>query len=93
MKKILFGTVVAIALLTGWNEEKKEEVTKTETVVEDVKKDQVAPVENENVPVTEEKEVVNEDKATVEEEKVVSEDDKPEEKDEEKSEEKPEESK
>ena len=45
MKKILLGTAVALALLTGCTEEKKPA---TETpVAQEVKKDETAPVQTE----------------------------------------------
>lgn len=42
MKKILLGTAVALALLTGCTEEKKP-ATETPAATQEVKKDEVAP--------------------------------------------------
>ena len=42
MKKILLGTAVALALLTGCTEEKKP-ATETPSATQEVKKDEVAP--------------------------------------------------
>lgn len=43
MKKVLLGTAVLLALLTGCTEEKKAPVL-TETTTSEVKKDEVLPV-------------------------------------------------
>ena len=46
MKRILLGTAVVLALLTGCTDEKKAPV-QTETPTQDVKKDEVVPAQNE----------------------------------------------
>lgn len=46
MKRILLGTAVVLALLTGCTDEKKTPV-QTETTTQDVKKDEVVPAQNE----------------------------------------------
>ena len=71
MKKILLGTAVALALLTGCTEEKKPA---TETpVAQEVKKDEVAPTtpvtqevkKDETTPVTATEEVKKDETAPV----------------------------
>ena len=71
MKKILLGTAVALALLTGCTEEKKP-ATET-TVAQEVKKDEVAPTtpatqevkKDETTPVTATEEVKKDETAPV----------------------------
>jgi hypothetical protein len=46
MKRILLGTAVVLALLTGCSDEKKAPI-QTETTTQDVKKDEVVATQNE----------------------------------------------
>ena len=68
MKKVLFGTAVALVLLTGCTEEKKAPVTQTEATQE-IKKDEATatPVAQEEVKAEETK--VEENVPTTEEAK------------------------
>jgi cytochrome c553 len=51
MKKLLLGSAVAVALLTGCGDEKKES-TQTSSTVQEIKKDEVTPVVKEEQPTT-----------------------------------------
>ncbi|QKF68021.1 cytochrome c [Arcobacter venerupis] len=51
MKKLLLGSAVAVALLTGCGDEKKES-NQTSSTVQEIKKDEVTPVVKEEQPTT-----------------------------------------
>lgn len=59
MKRILLGTAVVLALLTGCSDEKKAPI-QTETTTQDVKKDEVVPTQNEATEAMKKDEVTTE---------------------------------